>query len=774
MTSQDDLALLKGMYQRGEISDAQYDVLRRHVLWGTPLPQLMDDLPAARPPDPRAVPPDRYAAPDAAGPPDRYLPTPPSPAPDRYAPTPAPPSPAPDRYGPPDRYGQPAPRSAGEAYAPPAPRSDPEPPDYAARPADPGSRHATPDRHAGDQLPPTAASPTNSYGPPPDPPRYAPGSPGASDRYRGPVDGAAPGDRHGTSSPVDGEAGPRSRRARREAAEADDNYSPSAYLPPAGERPEEPAPRSRRARREAEERRAAEDVSPASYLPPAGGFSPPTGASRREIPDPAYRPPAEDTADPSRPTPYRSPYGPPGPIDDARRPYGRGPSGPIDDSPGLYSSPHGSRGPTDDAGAPYGSPGPIDDARAPYASPYGSPGRADDARAPYGRGPSGPTEDGPTAYGSPRGPSGPAEGGPAPYGPSGPVEGGPAPYGPSGPADDTRAPYGRATSYRPGPGDGRAAPEGDGFGSAADGASQYGRPDPDDELRSRRARREAAEPPAETRGLRAPDPWDDEPRRQADPDPWDDEPKTRRARRKARDEKPKRTRDEKPTRTRDEKPTRSRDQEPTRERAEEPKSRRATDADPPRKHRRRSVFAVLTSLVLALALVGAGVWYFLLRDAGVPPADYARSVCGSVRDWQQSVDSSNSALVTSIAREEDRTKVRTAVATYYTTIAGRTDQLRTTVLDAGVVDVAGGQEYTDSFAAAIGTEAGALRDFSARAARLDPKAAATFQIQLQALLTGADGATGAISSALARPSAGTPLALRTALSAEPSCAPYVG
>ena len=29
MTSQDDLALLKQMYQRGEISDEQYDVLRR-------------------------------------------------------------------------------------------------------------------------------------------------------------------------------------------------------------------------------------------------------------------------------------------------------------------------------------------------------------------------------------------------------------------------------------------------------------------------------------------------------------------------------------------------------------------------------------------------------------------------------------------------------------------------------------------------------------------------------------------------------------------------
>ena len=48
MASQDDLALLKQMYQRGEISDEQYDVLRRHVLWGTPLPQLIDEVPAPR------------------------------------------------------------------------------------------------------------------------------------------------------------------------------------------------------------------------------------------------------------------------------------------------------------------------------------------------------------------------------------------------------------------------------------------------------------------------------------------------------------------------------------------------------------------------------------------------------------------------------------------------------------------------------------------------------------------------------------------------------
>ena len=47
MTSQDGLALLKQMHQRGEITDEQYDALRRHVLWGTPLPDL-EDVPSPR------------------------------------------------------------------------------------------------------------------------------------------------------------------------------------------------------------------------------------------------------------------------------------------------------------------------------------------------------------------------------------------------------------------------------------------------------------------------------------------------------------------------------------------------------------------------------------------------------------------------------------------------------------------------------------------------------------------------------------------------------
>lgn len=41
MTSQDDIAALQAMRERGEITDDEYTVLRRYVLWGTPLPPEM-------------------------------------------------------------------------------------------------------------------------------------------------------------------------------------------------------------------------------------------------------------------------------------------------------------------------------------------------------------------------------------------------------------------------------------------------------------------------------------------------------------------------------------------------------------------------------------------------------------------------------------------------------------------------------------------------------------------------------------------------------------
>jgi len=192
-----------------------------------------------------------------------------------------------------------------------------------------------------------------------------------------------------------------------------------------------------------------------------------------------------------------------------------------------------------------------------------------------------------------------------------------------------------------------------------------------------------------------------------------------------------------------------------------------------RRPRRRSVVAVLTSVVLALALAAGGVYWFELRRQGLPPTAYARQACGTVRDWQQAVDSSNATLIGQISREQNKATIRSDVTAYYTTIAGRTDQLRVAILDLGPADLPAGQEYTDSLAAAVGDQASGLRRLAAQATRLNP-AAATFPTDLQGILTGTDAAVSAVSAALARPAAGITTELRTTLSNEPACAPYVG
>jgi hypothetical protein len=178
-------------------------------------------------------------------------------------------------------------------------------------------------------------------------------------------------------------------------------------------------------------------------------------------------------------------------------------------------------------------------------------------------------------------------------------------------------------------------------------------------------------------------------------------------------------------------------------------------------------------VVLALALAAGGVYWFELRREGLPPAAYARQACGTVRDWQQAVDSSNAKLINQISREQNKTTIRADVTAYYTSIAGRTDQLRVAILDLGPADLTGGREYADSLAAAVGDQATGLRRLAGQAARLNP-AAAAFPTELQGILTGADAAVSAVTAALARPAAGITTELRTTLSNEPACAPYVG
>ena len=138
-----------------------------------------------------------------------------------------------------------------------------------------------------------------------------------------------------------------------------------------------------------------------------------------------------------------------------------------------------------------------------------------------------------------------------------------------------------------------------------------------------------------------------------------------------------------------------------------------------------------------------------------------------------SVDSSNATLITQISRQQNKTTVRTDVTAYYTTVAGRTDQLRSAILALGAPDITDGREYADSLAAAVGDQATGLRRLAERATSLNP-ASASFPTDLQTVLAGADSAVSAVTAALARPAAGITTELRATLSNEPICAPYVG
>jgi hypothetical protein len=77
----DEISMLNQLRKDGEISEEQYETLRRHVLWGTPLPELLEEEgitgpaapPAAKPPAPA----DDFGH-RRAGPPRKFTPVLPS------------------------------------------------------------------------------------------------------------------------------------------------------------------------------------------------------------------------------------------------------------------------------------------------------------------------------------------------------------------------------------------------------------------------------------------------------------------------------------------------------------------------------------------------------------------------------------------------------------------------------------------------------------------------------------------------------------------------
>jgi hypothetical protein len=186
------------------------------------------------------------------------------------------------------------------------------------------------------------------------------------------------------------------------------------------------------------------------------------------------------------------------------------------------------------------------------------------------------------------------------------------------------------------------------------------------------------------------------------------------------------------------------------------------------------LIAVLASLLLAAALAGAGVWWFTLRKTGVEPAVYARSVCGSVRDWKAELDTRASTMMKEIDQPTSAAARRAMAVDYYTGLATRTSALEAALRAAGNPDLTGGQEYADILVDVVSTQGNSLRDLAARAGRLDTSRPERFDISLKSLLAGGGTPAAVVIDTLAHPPAGTAAELRTALAAEPACAPYIG
>jgi hypothetical protein len=321
MSSQDDLTLLKEMYQRGEISDSEYDTLRRHVLWGTPLPELIDEptmvtpppaapqRPAAPPPRPPEAPrrppwevptdetfsyepPRQVPAAEPAREPWE-VPEPARPGPHAYDAGPAPArhaDPGPTRHADPGptRHADPGP--ARHADTGPARHADPGPGSQPGRDSGPGRRAEREPRRRADAGPVTPAPPRHADpGPPsqPMPPRRAdPGAPSrpvpAPPRHADPGTPGQPGHR-----PRD--PGPPSQPVRRP------ETGPAGQAMPAPPRHVDPGPASQPVRRPP-------DLGPPSQpVPRPPDLGPPS--------QPVPRPP--DLGPPSQPVPRPPDLGPP-------------------------------------------------------------------------------------------------------------------------------------------------------------------------------------------------------------------------------------------------------------------------------------------------------------------------------------------------------------------------------------------------------------------------------------------------------------------------------
>ncbi len=200
--------------------------------------------------------------------------------------------------------------------------------------------------------------------------------------------------------------------------------------------------------------------------------------------------------------------------------------------------------------------------------------------------------------------------------------------------------------------------------------------------------------------------------------------------------------------------------------------RPAVPEAPSEPRRRGGRAAFLLSLLLVVALVGAGVWWFVLRKPGVAPAEYARAVCSQVAGWHADVTARSGQLQQALNSNNDPEATRSALATFFDQMASRTDQLRTDIDDLGTPAIAGGQSYVDGLDRKLDDTTASFRDSAQKSRDLNVNDKATFTITVQVLQSQVDQLIGGVTGSLA--STSTPGELRTAYNNASGCAPFTG
>lgn len=182
--------------------------------------------------------------------------------------------------------------------------------------------------------------------------------------------------------------------------------------------------------------------------------------------------------------------------------------------------------------------------------------------------------------------------------------------------------------------------------------------------------------------------------------------------------------------------------------------------------------ALLVPLGVAVLLIGAGVWWLVIRSTGVPPSKYAQTVCAKVQSWHDDVTAESGELQQALSANSDPSAAQANLGSFFDQMASRTDTLQHDVDAIGPPGISDGKGYQADLDRTLSDTTSALRGAANQSRGLDIHDRAGFSIAVQALQAQVNQTISGVTDSLA--STSTPAELRTAYSNAGNCAPFTG